>query len=178
MVNPAADQPLAALVEGATGIGPAILSSAGDHLRKRHARHARFQREVDQLNAGKAARFQADPLSDEIRRIASYQQSFNEMARGERRFVQEVLRGRLRARERWMSRLAHGPHRAAQRVGSPAPTGGDACIPLYCLDKMSLDNCCPRQYLITSNEQIPCIPGSRRLRQRDLRAGSLRRTAG
>jgi zinc/manganese transport system permease protein len=41
-------------------------------------------------------------LSDEeIRRIASYQQSFNEMARGER-FVQEVLRGKARARERWL----------------------------------------------------------------------------
>jgi zinc/manganese transport system permease protein len=38
---------------------------------------------------------------DEIRRIASYQQSFNEMARGER-FVQEVLRGKARARERWI----------------------------------------------------------------------------
>ncbi|MDQ6924563.1 MAG: hypothetical protein M3Z74_10325, partial [Pseudomonadota bacterium] len=45
---------------------------------------------------------QAAPLSDEeIRRIASYQQSFNEMARGER-FVQEVLRAKARARERWM----------------------------------------------------------------------------
>jgi len=39
--------------------------------------------------------------AEEIRRIASYQQSFNEMARGER-FVQEVLRGKARARERWM----------------------------------------------------------------------------
>ena len=64
---------------------------------------ARFQREVDQLNAReKAARFQGEPLSDEeIRRIASYQQSFNEMARGER-FVQEVLRGKARSRELWM----------------------------------------------------------------------------
>ncbi|HEV2042542.1 MAG TPA: metal ABC transporter permease, partial [Casimicrobiaceae bacterium] len=105
MVNPAADQPLAALVEGATGIGPARFLSAGDRDIYENATRdtARFQREVDQLNAReKAARFQAAPLSDEeIRRIASYQQSFNEMARGER-FVQEVLRGKARARERWM----------------------------------------------------------------------------
>ena len=50
----------------------------------------------------KAARYQATPLSDdEIRRIASYQQSFNEMTRGER-FVQDVLRGKARTRERWI----------------------------------------------------------------------------
>jgi zinc/manganese transport system permease protein len=105
MVNPAADQPLAALVEGATGIGPAHFLSAGDRDIYESATRdtARFQTEVDQLNAReKAARFQAEPLSDEeIRRIASYQQSFNEMARGER-FVQEVLRSKARARERWM----------------------------------------------------------------------------
>ena len=47
-------------------------------------------------------RYQGTPLSDdEIRRIASYQQTFNEMTRGER-FVQEVLRGKARARERWI----------------------------------------------------------------------------
>ena len=63
----------------------------------------RFQGEVERLNAmEKAARYQGTPLSDdEIRRIASYQQSFNEMTRGER-FVQEVLRGKARARERWI----------------------------------------------------------------------------
>jgi zinc/manganese transport system permease protein len=38
---------------------------------------------------------------DEIRRIASYQQSFNEMTRGEQ-FVQDVLRTKARSRERWM----------------------------------------------------------------------------
>src|SRR6202171_1194976 len=111
MVNPAADQPLAALVEGTTGIGPAHFLSAGDRDTYENATRdtARFEREVDQLNAReKAARFQAAPLSDEeIRRIASYQQSFNEMARGER-FVQEVLRGQARARERWIVGLPAG----------------------------------------------------------------------
>ena len=38
---------------------------------------------------------------DEIRRIASYQQSFSEMTRGER-FVQDVLRAKARSRERWI----------------------------------------------------------------------------
>src|SRR5262249_58452873 len=42
------------------------------------------------------------PLSDEeVRRVASYQQSFNEMARGER-FVEDVLRAKARRRERWI----------------------------------------------------------------------------
>src|SRR5207253_8578089 len=40
------------------------------------------------------------PIYEEIRRIASYQQSFNEMTRGER-FVQDVLRAKARALERW-----------------------------------------------------------------------------
>jgi zinc/manganese transport system permease protein len=105
MVNPTADQPLATLFEGATGIGPAHFLDAGDRDTYESAMRdmARFQGEVDRLNAReKAARFQSEPLSDdEIRRIASYQQSFNEMARGER-FVREVLRGKARARERWM----------------------------------------------------------------------------
>lgn len=58
---------------------------------------------MDRLNAKeKAARFQGAPFpDDEIRRIASYQKSFNEMTRGEQ-FVQEVLQGKARMRARWM----------------------------------------------------------------------------
>jgi zinc/manganese transport system permease protein len=37
---------------------------------------------------------------EELRRVASFQQSFNEMGRGER-FVQDHLRATARARERW-----------------------------------------------------------------------------
>jgi zinc/manganese transport system permease protein len=104
MINPAGDQPLAAVFESVTGLGPErflgarerdIYESAGrDTLR--------FQGEVDRLDAReRAARSQGTPLSDEeIRRIASYQQSFNEMTRGER-FVQDVLRAKARMRERW-----------------------------------------------------------------------------
>jgi zinc/manganese transport system permease protein len=138
MVNPTGDQPLAALFEGATRTGPAHFLNAGDRDVYQSATRdmARFQGEVDQLNAReKAARFQSEPLSDEeIRRIASYQQSFNEMARGER-FVQEVLRGKARARERWMVGLPAAiiallglgwlarPHRGRQSRRRSAETG-------------------------------------------------------
>ena len=105
IINPAGDQPLAATFESATGFGPErflsmterdIYDSAGQD-------GVRFQNEVDRLDAReKAARVQGIPLSDEeIRRIASYQQSFNEMTRGER-FVQDVLRGKARTRARWI----------------------------------------------------------------------------
>ena len=63
----------------------------------------RFQGEVDRLDATeKSARYQGSPLADdEIRRIASYQQSFNEMTRGEQ-FVRNVLQTKARTRERWI----------------------------------------------------------------------------
>jgi len=102
--NPAADQPLVAVFEVATGLGPEHFLSASDRYIYESAGRdsVRFQAEVDRLNAReKSARYEGVPLpDDEIRRIASYQQSFNEMARGER-FVQDVLRSKARARERW-----------------------------------------------------------------------------
>jgi len=105
MINPAADQPLLAVVERVTGIGPAqFLGPAERDTYESAARDVvRFQGEVDRIDAmEKTARYQGAPLSDdEIRRIASYQQSFNEMTRGER-FVQDVLRGKARTRERWI----------------------------------------------------------------------------
>jgi zinc/manganese transport system permease protein len=105
IVNPAGDQPLLAVFEGAMGVGPAQFLSARDRgVFENAARHMlRFQGEADRLNVKeKAARHEGVPLSDEeIRRIASYQQSFNEMTRGEQ-FVQEMLRGKARAHERWI----------------------------------------------------------------------------
>ena len=105
IVNPAGDQPLLAVFEGAMGIGPAQFLGAGERdVLGNAARHMlRFQGEADRLNVKeKAARHEGAPLSDEeIRRIASYQQSFNEMTRGEQ-FVQDVLRGKARAHERWI----------------------------------------------------------------------------
>jgi zinc/manganese transport system permease protein len=105
IINPMADQPLLSALETATGLGPVQFLSASDRDTYESAARdtVRFQLEVDRLNASeKAARYQGSPLSDEeIRRIASYQQSFNEMTQGER-FVQEVLRGKARTRERWL----------------------------------------------------------------------------
>ena len=105
MIYPAGDQPLLALVERATGMGSAqFLGSAERETYEGATRDVvRFQGEVDRLDAmEKAARYQGRILpDDEIRRIASYQQSFNEMTRGER-FVQEVLQGKARKRERWV----------------------------------------------------------------------------
>jgi zinc/manganese transport system permease protein len=105
IINPTADQPLAAAFERATGVGPEHLLSANERDIYESAVQdtVRFQAEVNRLDAKeKAARFQGEPLSDEeIRRIASYQQSFNEMTRGEQ-FVQEVLRRKARERERWI----------------------------------------------------------------------------
>jgi zinc/manganese transport system permease protein len=102
--NPAADQPLLALVERTSGLGPASFLDGGERTTYEAAIRdaARFQQEVAALNAReRAARVDA-PLSDEeVRRVASYQQSFNEMARGER-FVEDVLRAKARRRERWI----------------------------------------------------------------------------
>jgi zinc/manganese transport system permease protein len=105
IVNPAADQPLLAVLERASGLGPATFLNAGDRATYDNAiRDAgRFQAEVAALNAKeRAARVGGTPLTDEdVRRVASYQQSFNEMARGER-FVEDFLRAKARARERWI----------------------------------------------------------------------------
>jgi zinc/manganese transport system permease protein len=105
MINPTGDQPLLALVERTAGIGPVrFLEPAERDTYENATRDAvRFQGEVDRLDAmEKSARYQGAPLSDdEVRRIASYQKSFNEMTQGER-FVQDVLRGKARTRERWI----------------------------------------------------------------------------
>jgi len=93
--------PILALVDSATGIGPTRFPGAGERDAHESAGRdaVRFQREVDRLNEPeKAARYQGTPLSDdEVRRLASYQKTFNEMTRGER-FVQETLRGKAQTR--------------------------------------------------------------------------------
>jgi zinc/manganese transport system permease protein len=104
IVNPAADQPLLAIVERMIGAGPASFLDSADRTTYQEAVRdaARFQQEVASLNAKERAARVGAPLSDEeIRRVASYQQSFNEMARGER-FVEDVLRAKARRRERWI----------------------------------------------------------------------------
>ena len=105
MVVPTGDQPLLAVIESATGLGPTqfLRPSERDAYQSATRDALRFQGEVDRLNAmEKAARYEGTPLSDDdIRRIASYQKTFNEMARGER-FVQEVLKGKTQMRARWI----------------------------------------------------------------------------
>ena len=105
IANPAGDQPLASFFETATRIGSAGFLDASERETYDSAARdmVRFQTEVDRLNAmERAARYEGASLSDDdIRRIASYQQSFNEMTRGER-FVQDVLRAKARTRERWI----------------------------------------------------------------------------
>jgi zinc/manganese transport system permease protein len=105
IANPHADQPLLAAFERGTGLGPAqFLSQSNRAIYESATRDVlRFERQVEQLNAQeRAARYEGAPLSDEeIRRVGSYQQTFNEMAQGER-FVEQVLRGKARERERWM----------------------------------------------------------------------------
>jgi zinc/manganese transport system permease protein len=104
LVNPAADQPLLALIERTTGLAPAPFLDAGDRQTYQEAVRdaARFQQEAAALNAKeRAARVRAPLSDDEVRRVASYQQSFNEMARGEL-FVADVLRAKARRRERWI----------------------------------------------------------------------------
>ena len=68
MIVPTGDQPILALVESATGIGPTRFLGAGERdAYESAARDAvRFQREVDRLNElEKAARYQGAPLSDD-----------------------------------------------------------------------------------------------------------------
>jgi len=105
IANPTADQPLLRAVEMATGLGPTTFLNGSERETYESAirDRLRFQNEVDRLNAReRRARYEGAALTDdEIRRIASYQRSFNEMARGEQ-FVLDVLRGKARARERWV----------------------------------------------------------------------------
>src|SRR5262249_8455108 len=75
--NPAADQPLLAVVGRATGLGPASFLDGTDRATYQEAMRdaARFQQEVANLNAKERAARVGAPLSDEeVRRVASYQQ--------------------------------------------------------------------------------------------------------
>jgi zinc/manganese transport system permease protein len=104
MIMPRADQPILDLLEWATGIGPATFLRSGE--REVYADALRNAR-VRQLQAAqlttleRQSRWQGEGLSDEaVRRIGTFQQAYNEMARGEE-FVLKSLTGRARERERW-----------------------------------------------------------------------------
>jgi zinc/manganese transport system permease protein len=111
IVNPHADQPVLAAFEQTTGLGPAtFLAASNREIYESAARDTmRFEQQIEILNAReRSARYQGAPLTDdEVRRVGSYQQTFNEMAQGER-FVQQVLRGKARERERWLVGIPSG----------------------------------------------------------------------
>jgi zinc/manganese transport system permease protein len=101
---PHADQPVLAAFERLTGLVPERFLTPGE--RRTYEEAATTERRnrdvVEALRMRERnARSKGDGLTDEdLRRIASYQQTFNEMGRGER-FVQDHLRARARERERW-----------------------------------------------------------------------------
>jgi zinc/manganese transport system permease protein len=101
---PTSDQPLLAAFETVSGLGPERFMTVTERNTYRDAREVeeRNRTEVERLRtAEREARWRGEGLTEEeLRRVASFQQSFNEMGRGER-FVQDHLRARARERERW-----------------------------------------------------------------------------
>jgi zinc/manganese transport system permease protein len=107
LAEPTADQPLLAALER-VGLRPELFMRAGeaDSYAEARATEQRYRAEVEALSdLERRSRWQEPTLTDDdVRRIASYQQTYNEMGRGER-FVQEHLRASARARERWLVSL-------------------------------------------------------------------------
>ncbi|HVM80932.1 MAG TPA: metal ABC transporter permease [Stellaceae bacterium] len=108
VAEPHEDQPVAAALEWLAGTGFRPFLHEDERAIYDDAREEadRLAAELDALNARERdARWRGRELSDdEVRRVGSYQQTFNEMARGEL-FVMETLRGKARERERWIAGL-------------------------------------------------------------------------
>jgi zinc/manganese transport system permease protein len=104
IITPAGDHPLLAPIEMAIGIRPEQFLSQRERTDfiEAAAIERRHRAEVDRLyELERRSRWQGNALSaDEVRRIASVQQTLTEMGRGER-FVVDYLRTRARERERW-----------------------------------------------------------------------------
>jgi zinc/manganese transport system permease protein len=85
LARPEADQPLLAALEP-LGLRPELFLNAGEAAQYRDARQTeqRYQSEIDALSdQERAARWRGVPLTDEeVRRIASYQQTYNEDGQG------------------------------------------------------------------------------------------------
>jgi zinc/manganese transport system permease protein len=110
LVRPDTDQPLFAAL-ALLGLRPELFLRAAEATQYEEARRAEQHDGllVDSLSdQERRARWQGAPLSDDdIWRIASYQQTYNEMGKGER-FVQNQLLARARERERWLVSLPLG----------------------------------------------------------------------
>ncbi|ACA17219.1 ABC-3 protein [Methylobacterium sp. 4-46] len=106
-IRPGADQPLLAALNR-IGLRPERFMDDAEAARyaEAAAMERRYRAEVEALsNQERQSRWRGAGLTDdEVRRIASYQQTYNEMARGER-FVQDHLLARAHARERWQVSL-------------------------------------------------------------------------
>ena len=104
LASPAGDHPMLAIIETVTGVRAERFLSERERADFREATviERRHLTEIDRINElEKRSRWQGDELSaDEVRRIASIQQTLTEMGRGER-FVSDYLRARARGRERW-----------------------------------------------------------------------------
>ncbi|MFL5898156.1 MAG: metal ABC transporter permease, partial [Solirubrobacterales bacterium] len=104
ILSPAGDHPLLAGFETLSGLGPERFLTPPERrvYADAAATELRHRTEVERLRATeREARWKGQGLAEEeLRRVASFQQTFNEMGRGER-FVQDHLRAVARARERW-----------------------------------------------------------------------------
>jgi zinc/manganese transport system permease protein len=104
LMAPSGDHPLLAAIETVSGVRPEQFLTARERMDFAEAidiEH-RHRTEVDRLyELERRSRWQGEALSaDEVRRLASMQQTLTEMGRGER-FVVEYLRSRARGIERW-----------------------------------------------------------------------------
>ncbi len=104
MVAPGGDHPGLAFVEAAIGIGPEHFLTERERADfiEAAATESRHKAEIDRIHeVERQSRWRGAELSaDEVRRIASVQQTLTEMGRGEH-FVVDYLRTRARERERW-----------------------------------------------------------------------------
>jgi zinc/manganese transport system permease protein len=104
VLEPRADQPLVRLAENAIGTGPEQFLTPAERRRYAAAVAAaslKHEQAAQLTRYERQSRWQGDGLTDEaIRRIGTFQQTFNEMARGED-FVVRELAARARERQRW-----------------------------------------------------------------------------
>lgn len=105
VLQPRADHPLLDAVEMVWPDARAVFLSAEQarELAEAELAATHYEGEAARLNAKERdSRWEGAPLTDEaLRRLSSYVQSFNEMAKGER-FVAREMRNRARTRQRWV----------------------------------------------------------------------------
>jgi zinc/manganese transport system permease protein len=136
-ISPQSDQPVLDTLERAfPAIRAAYMDDKSRAIRADAGAHAeRYREEAAKLRARESdRRWQGEPLDeDEVRRIASFQKSYNEMVRGEE-FVMAEVRKRARGEKRWwiaaaflafaISVVVSLPMRSrTTRAGSPRPGG-------------------------------------------------------